>query len=145
MDKIKWGLIAFLTGGIIAYFLLPRVPDIRIVKETLVVTKTVDRIINKDRIIDRKIYVSTSGTVVTEEHEVIKDRIIEKEKEKIVEKTIDKTINYTGSVFVLYNPFDLKIYPDIIGVRYLVINPISLIGEYDIENKKTRIGLNLDF
>jgi hypothetical protein len=145
MDKIKYILISFIVGGIIGYFLLPKVPDIKTVKEYIAVTKVINRDVFKDRVIDRKVYVDTGGHTVTEEHETIKDKIVEKEVEKIVEKKTEKLINYTGSVFVLWNTLDLKIYPSDVGASFMVLNPIEVMAQYDIDNKKVKAGILLKF
>jgi len=86
----KWmvGIIIVIIAFVAGYLLHKP----KTLEKVTVVTKVEykDRIVNKDTIIERKVYVSSSGTVVTEEKETIKDRIVEKEviKEKEVEKQV---------------------------------------------------------
>ena len=80
---------------------------------------------------------STASTTITAEGET-------KYKEVIKEQLI----NYTGSVFVLWDldltrKFDYI--PSTVGISYSVIPPFSVIVEYAINEKRVRIGVSLAF
>lgn len=137
-DKL-YGVFGLLAGFMIAFIIYGKAPDVKVVTQTKVLTKTV--MVNKDRVIDRETIKYKDGTIKVVEHEVVKDKIVEKEVIKEVSK--EKLINYTGSAFVLFD--SLTPVPCTVGLTYLVISPIQLVGSYDIFEKKIKVGLLLQF
>ena len=99
--KAYW-IIALIIVAFISGYLLHKPKD-KVVTNVVTKIEYKDRIVNKDTVIERKIYVATNGTTITEEKEIIKDRIVEKEviREKEVEKQVPVNkdwilaINYT--------------------------------------------------
>jgi len=127
---LKYGL-CLIAGLVIGYFLIPKTPDIKVVKEIRTVDRISykDKIINRDTVIERKIYVSTNGTVVTEEKETIKDRIVEKEvvKEKEVIKIEEKLVYHTAGAGILFNPLEpMREFG--LGGSIIVFNNLSVSG-----------------
>jgi len=112
MKELKYYVFCFIVGGIMGYFLIPRVPDIKTVTEIRIVTKTEvkDKLVYKDRIIERKIIEKADGTKEIVEKEVIKDRIVEKKvvEVKEVEKIVEKEIYFTGGLAVGFNIGDIR-------------------------------------
>ena len=122
MDKVKGAAIGILIGLVIGFFFIPRVPDVKVVKEYS--TKTVTKTITNDRYIDRVITqtVTTAGTILTTIHEVIHEKPVEVINEKIVEKVITKEVNYIGSVAVGIDPFNLS--EVCAGIQYDIFKPV---------------------
>jgi hypothetical protein len=139
VDNKIYGISGLVVGFLVAFLIFGKAPDVKVVTQIKVLTKTVT--INKDRIIDRETIKYLDGTVKIIEHEVIKDKIVEKEVVKEVLK--EKMINYTGSAFVMFD--NLTLVPSDVGISYLIIPPIQAIAQYDINNKKIKIGLMLQF
>ena len=133
MNKLKYYILCFLAGGVLGYFIIPKVPNIKVVKEI----KAVDRVkvitktntIYADRIIERTI--TKDGEV----KEVVKETIIEKpvevikEKETGVVKLESKEKNYTAGVGICVNPFKLS--------EVAVSGEIRIIGNLYLQNITT--------
>jgi len=74
---------------------------------------------------------STSGSISSTSHSVDNKK--------------DVIIRYSGAIFVGWDPLALKPAPSVIGLEYIIIDPISVMGQYDIDIKKAYVGPHLKF
>lgn len=139
-DKL-YGVFGLAIGFLIAFILFGQVPDVKTVIETRVITKQVQVV--KNTVTERVITKYKDGTEVIKEK--IVDRDVIKEKETIKEKIIDKTVTYSGEICVLWNPFEFKVYPDIIHGQYTLMNPLFIGAEYSITAGKMYLGVGIKF
>lgn len=155
-DKIIWSLVCMAVGFVVCLFVIPKSPDVNTATENSL-RKTITDMVKSKKINSKtnvkgakQIDVKPDGSMSFfgnnldfyndyEEINQLHLRINDLEKEL---KTT-KTINYSGSVFVLWDK--LEYVPCTVGITYLVISPIHLIGQYDLPQNKIKVGLMLQF
>jgi hypothetical protein len=150
--------MAFILGGITDHLIFKRGPDVSKTTDEIINTKTTSLSINKNIKTDvkvagaKEIYKKPDGSITflgpdlsyqdnSEEISQLREQIKELSKEK---KTI-KNIEYRGSVFIMWNTFNLKPIPSMIGISYSVFNPLEAMAIYDMEDRKLFIGVMLRF
>lgn len=86
-----------------------------------------EKIVYQDRVIEKKIYTATNGTVITEEKETIKDRIIEKE---VIKET--KIPVYTDtkkdSLWIGLSVVHIDSRDDLIGIKVSYCNSWAILS-----------------
>ena len=65
----------------------------------------------------------------------------------VLEKELSttKTTTYSGSIAVLWNPFELRPAPAMIDASYLIFNPVEITAIYYIDQGKVFLGPRLKF
>lgn len=160
MDKVKIGLVCLITGILIGYFVLPqKKPDVKTISN--IVDLTEQEISTTAITIDSRSIITggTSATINpsgsttisgtnlsidTNSHTASTTLTIWEIQYKEIFK--EKIVNYTGSVYLMWDIITpMSYYPSTVGITYSIVTPISVIAEYDINDRRVRIGLQLAF
>ena len=158
MIKYYQYLIGAIIGALIVFLLVGRVADVKLERSTfysnththetttVVITNSAQITGGTNATISPNGNIAISGANISISTNSTTTSIgVSDTNTATVSTHSEKTITYNGSVFILYNPFELKVYPSIIGITYTLVNPFCFMVQYDIDDRKLFVGGELKF
>ena len=158
MIKYHQYLIGAIIGALIVFLLVGRVADVKLERSTfysnththetttVVITNSAQITGGTNATLQSNgtVIVSGANLSINTSASVLSHSVVDTNTATVSTHS-EKTITYNGSVFILYNPFELKVYPSIIGITYTLVNPFCFMVQYDIDDRKLFVGGELKF
>lgn len=157
IENIKY-IIGAIIGFAIAFIIFGRSPDVTVQKDTIYINSVSHNNTSTQAISNlqvsgaQAITLKPDGTFVYTGNDLHLNTSTSLVSSAIIntnnmfrDSKSEKTITYNGSVYVLWNPFELKVIPSVIGASYVIINPLEIQAQYNLDIQKLGVGPRLKF